>query len=161
VNEHPDLRRLDDLPEAGRLAALEHLRVCAACRRAAVADDPARVFALLAVRPIPEEVLDRVVAGVSAAVREGGRNSNLPFWPRRTKVVSAWAAAAALAAILLLPLAGRAPWPGQGGEEAVLAPAAVSRGGAEIVSSPGATQVVNLTVGDTQLVMIFDPRLEL
>jgi len=43
----------------------------------------------------------------------------------------------------------------------VAAQAAPAHADVELLSSPGEGRVVDLTVGDTQVVMIFDPRLEL
>ncbi|MBZ5640614.1 MAG: hypothetical protein LAO51_17900 [Acidobacteriia bacterium] len=160
MSGHPDLPRLDYLPEADRREVLRHLHVCAACRRQAIADDPSRVFALLAAREVPRGVLERVSSGVAEAVRRG-ETASTHLRPRRLRATAAWAAAAALAAALLLPLAGDFARPGPKGVAAVLAPAAVPRAGAEVVSPPGQAQVVNLTVGETQLVMIFDPRIDL
>jgi hypothetical protein len=160
MNGHPNLLRLDEVTEAGRREALEHVRGCAACRRAVVAGDPTRVFTLLAVRPVPRDVLDRVSIGVAAAVRGGGSvPSRLPS-ARRTRIAAAWAAAA-LAVVLLLPLGGGSPGSVPKGETAVLAPPEIPRAGVEVVSPPGQPQVVDLTVGETQLVMIFDPRIDL
>jgi hypothetical protein len=160
VTGHPDPLRIDVLPEAERREALEHLRRCEACRRAAMAGDPTRLFSLLAARPLPRNVLDRVATGVSAAVR-GGEFVPVHLPSPRVRMVSAWAAAALLAAALLLPMAGGERRPGHEDATAVLAPAALPRAGVQVVSSPGVSQVVDLTVGETQLVMIFDPGLDL
>jgi len=160
VNGHPDPLGIDDLDEGERREALEHLGRCEACRKEALAGDASRLFALLAARPVQLDVLDQVSAGVAAAIR--GES----FAPRRVRssrfrTASAWAAAATLAAALLVPLAGRLQQPGRDRAAAAPAAAPVPRAGVQLVASPGPIQTVDLTVGETQLVMIFDPRLEL
>ncbi len=159
MSGHPDLRSIDGLDGAARREALEHAGGCAACRRAILADDPTQLFALLSTRPLPQDLLDDVSAGVAAAMRgEASLPRRAPT--ARVRTASAWAAAAVLAAALLVPLAGRiasrAPE-----AEAVLATAPPPRAGVQVIESPSAIQAVDLTVGETQLVMIFDPRLEL
>jgi hypothetical protein len=157
---HPDLLGIDALAEPERRETLEHLRGCETCRTALAEGDPARLFALLASRPMPQSVLDRVSAGVAAAVRnEVPVSLRLPW--RRARAASAWAAAAALASALLFPIIGGSPPSGPESAAVVLTPAAVPRAGVQVVSSPGVSQVVDLTVGETQLVMIFDSRLDL
>ncbi len=160
MNGHPDPLGLDALEEGERREAIEHLGRCEACRKKALAGDASRLFALLAASPVPRDILDRVSSGVAAAIRgEAPVPRRAPSY--RVRTASAWAAAAVLAAAILLPLAGR---PGQPGpERASAAPSReqVPRAGVQLVASPGAIQTVDLTVGETQLVMIFDPRLEL
>ena len=158
--ERPHSPLLDGLADAEREHALEHLGECEACQRETAAGDPTRLFALLATRPVPQAILDEVSGRVAAAVRgEEAVRVRLPS--PRLRTASAWAAAAALAAALLLPLAGG---PGRTAPEdpaVAFAPAATPRAGVQVVSSPGVSQVVDLTVGETQLVMIFDPGLDL
>jgi hypothetical protein len=162
VSAHPDLRRLDDLPESERKTALAHLGVCSACRRAAVAEDPTRVFSILAARQVPEEVLERVSRGVAAVLRGDPGAPSLAFRPRRARIVSAWAAAAALAAALLLPLASRSPLPeGRDNGTASLARAPMPRPEPSGAPRTGEPEMVNLAVGDTEIMMIFDPRIDL
>lgn len=157
---HPDSRALDALSGSERLAALEHLGECAACRREVAAEDPTRLFALLATRAVPAQALDRVSSGVAVAIREGRAPTFRPS-PRRLLAASAWAAAAALAAALLVPSGGGAGRTVVAGDVAALVPRKATRAGIEVVASPGVPQVVDLTVGETQIVMIFDPRIEL
>jgi anti-sigma factor RsiW len=160
VNGHPDPHGIAELEEGKRREALEHLGGCEACRKEAVAGDASRLFALLAARPVPLEILDQVSGGVAAAIR-GETSVPRPLPSSRFRTASAWAAAAVLAAALLLPLAGRLGQPGPERAAAAPAGASVPRAGVQLVASPGAIQTVDLTVGETQIVMIFDPRLEL
>jgi ferric-dicitrate binding protein FerR (iron transport regulator) len=155
---HPRLG--DGLAGAEREEAIEHLRRCEACRTEAASEDPARIFALLAARPIPQEILEQVSTRVAAAVR-GAEALRPPVPSRRLRMASAWAAAAALAVALLLPLGGGTGRPSSDDTAAIFAPAASPRAGVQVVSSPGVSQVVDLTVGETQLVMIFDAGLDL
>ncbi len=157
---HPDPREFDALSGSERLAALEHLGECAACRRELAAEDPTRLFALLAARAVPPRALDLVFSAVAGAIREGRAPAFRPR-SRRLLAASAWAAAAALAAALLVPSGGGAGRTAVSGDVAALVPRTASRAGVEVVASPGVPQVVDLTVGETQIVMIFDPRIEL
>jgi hypothetical protein len=128
---------------------LEHVRSCAACRRGFVGDDPSKLFALLALRPIPGKTLERVSSGVTAALDGAERG---PGEGRR--MVAGLAAAIVLAALLGGALRGPLS-PGSEGETAG------ERSHVAVLSPAGAAPVVDLTVGDTQVVMIFDERLEI
>jgi hypothetical protein len=157
---HPDLSRWDASAGAEREALLSHLRECGACRSAWIAREPSRVFALLAAAPVPAAVLD----GVSRSVRQAiGHPASYP----RAVPRLALPGGAACAAALLLSLA--AGWllsmPGGGRPVLAEAPALSQPRGphadVELLSSPGDARLVDLTVGDTQVVMIFDEGLEL
>jgi hypothetical protein len=134
---------------------LAHLRVCGACRAKWLREDPTRVFALLASAPVPEPVLRSVSRQVSAAIDRPVRRSE-PVAPIAFPGVAAAAAALILALatgwLALAPSNLSRPVAGQ---------AAPPHADVELISSPGEGRVVDLTVGDTQVVMIFDPRLEL
>ena len=113
-------------------------------------DDPTAIFAALRDIEIPEELLASVSARVSA---ELDREAQHRTWFRPAV---AWAAAAALAFGLLVSGALR---------QAPTAPmkpiAEAPRAGIEALRTPGPAQVLDLTVGDTQVVMIFDAELSL
>lgn len=120
-------------------------------------DDPTAIFARLRDVEIPPELLASVSQGVSAAL---DREVPRPTWIRPAV---AWAAAAALAIAVLVPAALR-PHPQAPPVVAVAAPAAAPvtpRAGIESLRTPGSAQVLDLTVGDTQVVMIFDAELKL
>lgn len=154
------LAGFDETHGAERTAVLEHVRACGRCREAFLGGDPSRLFALLALQAIPGDVLLAVSSGISqetsgpvstaASARTGRARS------------SAWAAAVLLAVTLgtfvFRPVSEptRSELASIGGG-ADRRPAA----GVELLSSPGAARVVDLTVGETQVVMIFDERLGL
>lgn len=110
--------------------------------------DPADIFARLREVEIPAALLEQVSAGVSAELDRERRSS----WMRPAL---AWAAAAALAVALLVPAALR-PHPA-----VPLAATEAPRAGIESLRTRGPAQVLDLTVGDTQVVMIFDAELSL
>ena len=157
---HPDPRRIERLEGSARREALDHLSRCEACRDEAFGHDPAALFALLAARPVPADALDSVSRVVSVAVR-GGREIPRPAPPARLRSASAWVAAALLAAALLAPLAGRLRTPERPAVAATAEGGKAPRAAVQPAAASETIQTVDLTVGDTQLVMIFDPRLEL
>ena len=144
---------------AARRQALAHAAECAACRAALLDEDPTRIFAFLSDAPIPESVLDEVMDAVRLGIVEQGP---APGWATQAlgwlRPAVAWAAAAGLAGVLLL-VAGSRVRPGAGAT-AGLAPAAVPAS-VELIGAPPSARVVDLTVGDTQVVMIFDEGLAL
>ncbi len=150
------LDRFDEASGAHRAVLLDHVLSCARCRAALVASDPSHLFALLALKPAPPDVLEDVSAAVAAEVRE-----DVPTRQARVRV-AAWAAALLLAMLAAKALFGplRAP---TGSKLPGLTPpeSAGVRAGVELLSSPGSARVVDLAVGDTQVVMIFDERLNL
>lgn len=134
-----------------RAELLEHARACARCRAELVAEDPSRLFSLLAMRRMPVRVLDALSRDVALAIRgEVATPASLPASSARRAL--AWAAVLLLAvasgSLLLLPPVG----PGR---------ALPGVSSVEVLSSPGAAKVVDFTVGETQLVMIFDEGIEL
>ena len=126
---------------------------------------PERLFALLKLEPVPESILDRVSDGVAAGI---ARDERRP--PARRLV--AWGSIAA--SLLLAGVFGTYLWMGE--DEApppegavrtadpartVPGDAAVPASMIEVLDSPGKADVVQVTVGDTELVMIFDEALDL
>lgn len=170
-DRHLDRARLAEFAElagAERQTALGHLRRCAACRAGLAAVDPSHLFALLGAEPLPAAILDEVSAGVAAALRQrapaaSGRRRWLP--------VAAVAAGIALAALLSVALLERPGGPGgaEGLARRVDEPRApvgdalpVGLAAVELLSSAGGrAEVFDLTIGETQVVMIFDEGLEL
>ena len=116
-------------------------------------DDPTAIFARLRDIEIPADLLEAVSSDVTAALdREVPR--------RWIRPAAAWAAAAALAAALLVPAALQ-PRPVAPLAKAVPQAAEPARAGISSLRTPGPAQVLDLTVGGTQVVMIFDAELKL
>ncbi len=167
MSSHPGperFERFDSLDAPARLELLRHVRGCTDCRRRLIADDPSRVFALLAVEPLPDEALDRVSRGVSRSLDALER-------PGRRQ----WYAVASIAASLLLAgYLGLQLWgPGKARQLAPAELAEIERILDEheqkhtplrsivLLSTPGTARVVDLSLGDTRVVMIFDADLEI
>ena len=160
MSRHLDRREIDgfdQLEGPARKAAIEHARSCEACRSELASGDPSRLFSLLPALPVPVEILDQVSAGVAAQLRA-----------RRAR--RRWAAGAVAAALVLAGLLGvylhRTPFADPAPGAVVTAPpvfvtSEAPRAEVELLSSPGTAQVFDLTMGDTQVVMILDERLEL
>ena len=73
MSRHPDLEPLladDDrsIEAADRDALLRHVRECRGCRARVAAEDPLRLFALLALDEVPADKLERLDAGLAAAL---------------------------------------------------------------------------------------------
>lgn len=139
-----------------RAAALRHVATCGACRASIAREAPEFLFALLSLEPESPEILDAVSEGVSRRLGdprpswvEALRDRGLP------PVVARLAVAAAVAACGLLFLRGPVP------EGTQPVPAAPERAGVTLVEPAPDAQVIDLTVGGTQVVMIFDPELTL
>jgi anti-sigma factor RsiW len=155
VSLHVDPIALTSSSGRERRAMLEHLRDCAACREAAAAHDPTILFGLLALNPVPAPLLDTLSRDV--ARRAGSDRS--PYgalvgsasWPRR---------AAAAAVLMLTLLSGYATLRER---PAAKAPVALSsrRADVDVESGRGVSQVIDLTVGETQIVMVYNGDLNL
>ena len=155
MSAHVDRIRLADATGADRHAMLAHLSSCPDCRRAAAAHDPSLLFGLLTLRPLPPALLDDVSRSVARRVGNDrpafGALAEAAAWPRR-------AAAAAVFALTLLSgyLTLR---------ERYVAPAPLAsssqRADVEVDSGRGVSQVIDLTVGDTQIVMVYNGELKL
>jgi len=170
MTPHPDairFQRLDELPAEERATLLEHARECAECRRRMAGDDPARLFALLALETPPAQALDRLSANLNRSL-----DGMAPRRSARTWFRSAASIAAALAlAGFLGSYTLRQPEPrltvaadlGSTAEAATVAAyeAKTPPECVELISSPGEAQVMELAIGDTQVVMIFDEALDI
>jgi hypothetical protein len=165
MSGHPEPVVWDSASAAEREAWVTHVDACAECRARWLADDPSLMFALLAREPIPDAVLDAVSDTVAAEIRHDEKR------PAANRF-RAWPVAAALAAAALLLVAILVPWSGPGTESRDVGPvvelpiddAAVPASlglGVEVLSTPGRAQVVDLTVGEMQVVMIFDEEVDL
>jgi len=164
---HPDLRSfLDDaeLPAVERSGLLEHLQSCPLCRAEVAATDPTRLFTLLGDPPVPAELLERVSTGAAAAIAV----------ERQRRTIRPWAMGAVAASLLVAGLFGAylsnrpgveppAPLPVKSvlSEPKTAADASLPAGMIEVLESPGDADVVEMSVGDVQVVMIFDEALEI
>jgi hypothetical protein len=170
MTPHPDavrFQRFDNLPADERTALLGHVRECADCRRRLAGGDPSRLFALLALETPPAAALNRLSAGLN---RELDRVARSRSGPGRLRSAASIAAALVLAAFLG-SYALRQSAPGRAvaadvrpsGDAATLAAyeAPAPAEGVELLSTPGQAQVMELAIGDTQVVMIFDEALDI
>ena len=148
MTPHVDPVRLETSSGEDRRSALSHAAGCRACRRAIAAHDPAMLFALLSEAPIPLHVLDAVSTGTARRLAEPARVSRMP----------AVAAAVAAVAIVSGGLLFRGELPSTTVPTAL---AVVPRAGVEVQGGGPVSQVVDFTVGDTQVVMVYNPELEL
>jgi hypothetical protein len=155
VSAHVDPAQLAAASGAARLTMLEHARACGACRRAIAQHDPSALFGLLALRPVPASVLDALASEIA---RRAGHDAS-PYgtlaepaaWPRR---------AAAAAVLALVVLCGYATLHDRPEGEARLAISS-QRADVEVDSGRGVSQVIDLTVGETQIVMVYNGDLKL
>ncbi len=163
MSEHPDPTRLgrEGLDPPERAALLAHVARCAACRGRLAAEDPSLLFSLLGLVAPPPDALERLSERVLAALPPGARGPRLG----RGRLVGALAAAIVLAAVLAGVLwRSGAPAP-RGGPAALGRPADVARpaavGFGVEIHAPESAQLIDLSLGDTQLILIFDEGLEL
>jgi hypothetical protein len=149
---HPEPSRLSRATGEERRALLEHFHRCRPCRSRLVELEGAEaLFALLALDEVPAWTLSAVSAGIA---------SDLSRPPRlRWGAASSWAASLLLGAALVAGFLARPPMPKP--DETFSTPARGLRAGVAVLSSPGEARVVDLTVGETQVVMIFDSGLDL
>jgi len=161
MNEHVDpggLRDLETLPEARRRELLAHAAGCAECHRRLAGENPANLFALLAVQPLPAGALERLSQRVDGEVSRRAATK---------RASGSWRAVASIAASLLLAVLfgtyvsqrdmGPIPARAAALELEALAPPR----GIELMSSPGQAEVVDIEVGGTRVVMIFDKELNI
>ncbi len=163
MTRHVECDRFLSGDREARAAATAHVLGCPSCRSAIAEEDPTRLFSLLAARALPEELLDEVSDAVASHVRR--ETAPIRFAAPRIKV-AAWFAAAVVVAVAMLVLTvprGPVKSPAQAPvkKEEAVAGRGVPRAGFELLSPQGDARVVDLTVGDTQVVMIFDKRLDL
>ena len=169
MHDHLEPRELidfDRLESTRREEALAHIEACADCRGRWLAEDPSRIFALLSLSPIPEVALDDLSARLGDAI-DSAPDSRRPR--PRLHAFTSIAASLLLAAAFLGYLSIRSTPPI--GTPTALAPVAVveriEQGeprpteGVEVISSPGAAQILELSVGETQVVMIFDEAMKI
>ncbi len=138
-----------------------------AARQRLAGDDPTRLFALLATRPVPDAVLDAVSREVAAGIRREGRRPGASRWLAWGGVAAGLLLAATLAVPLYRPLGPPATVVVDSGGGAWADPVTPQetlpgREGLQLTLAGDARpQVFDLAVGDVQVVMIFDEGLEL
>jgi hypothetical protein len=167
MSAHPDpalFERLDFLAADARSDLLGHAANCVSCRERLLAKDPSRLFALLAVAPLPGEALARLGSGLDA---ELDRIAPPRRGPRRLRAAASLAASLILAGFLGLYMV-LSPGPAPvlvavpANSSAMLASERrVPADGVQLLSSPGEAQVLELTIGETQVTMIFDEALDI
>jgi len=156
---HPDRRMLsgfDALDEVERGEVLSHVSSCESCRTIWSEADPSRLFAILGTQSLPLAPLDRLTARINEEL------DDLDAEPAATRRGSGWASLAA--SILLAALIGgyMISRPETRTDEVAAAAVDQGFGGSGIeVMTPADADVYDLMVGDTQIVMIFDERLDI
>ena len=161
MSSHVDPAALEAAHGAARREMLAHLVACAACRDAVASHDPALLFALVSLHPIPQDALDDVSREV--ARHTGSTVPSIRDWaatvlPRR---------AAAAAAVLLALLTGVVTMRPTGvpvlPTVATLPPASAPapRADVEVAPAEAVSQVVDLAFGDAQVVMVYNGDLDL
>ncbi len=172
---HPDAReyeRLDELTEVRRREVLLHAETCAACRESLTRHDPTAIFALLSLTPIPEFSLARLGREIDSAIDNAPPAQGFGW-----RVVASVAASLLLAVffgyqalqvepVRIAETADTVAGPPVGSEAAsrgILLPVLGSapERGLELISSPGEAEVVDFSLGDTHVVMIFDKALDI
>ncbi|ANM28654.1 hypothetical protein ABI59_02040 [Acidobacteria bacterium Mor1] len=160
MSEHLNRATLEGFDELGgeaRREAVEHLRDCAICRAELAAIDPTALFSLLSLQPVPEEILDQVSAGVRQEIAAEGQVERQP------KRWLGWAGVAAAALIVGVLAVRGVGTPGTDPVEPEVFPpvTVVEQQRLQLLDPGEGVEVVDLTVGDAQLVMVFDKGLEL
>lgn len=160
MSEHPDPARLRSPGSVReRKEILLHVRRCPTCTRRLAEEDPVGLFSLLALREFDGASLETVSRKVGSSIRQA-RPSLLEAWRERglPRFLPLAAAAAAAFAFLLL---GNLGSPVQRQESDVALHTSGERADVHVTETPGPAQVVDLTVGQTQVVMIFAAEIEL
>ncbi len=165
MNDHlqrHEIAGFDALVDDPRAAVLDHVRECAVCRAAWLAEDGSRVFALLARAPLPEDRLEQLSERVDA----GLDRLELGVPARR----GMFRLASIAASLLLAAALGAVLWNHEPPAKQVAAldaidvppPLEEEVAGIRLVASPGGeAQVLDLSIGGTQILMIFDESIEL
>jgi hypothetical protein len=148
------------LDRHARAAWFAHLDRCEACATSWDAEDPTRMFRVLQDEPLPTELLESVSDAVARAID----GDEIAERARHRRAWMATAAAAVLGAALGWT-AFRAPETGPpGASRIVLAidPEPIDvHAEVRLTSSSKGARIVDLTVGESQVVMIFDERMQL
>ena len=154
--EEPTIAGFEDLGPVARSEAVAHAADCAACRVRLLEADPTRAFALLADLEVPEARLARFDAELARELSALSSRATGPRWLRLASVAASIALAALILGLVGDRATDRSARPGVASSIGV-----APYGTVELLSSPGEAQVLDLRVGGTQVVMIFDEDLEL
>ncbi len=156
-----EIAGFDAMTEERRSVVLEHVAECPACRAAWLEEDGSRLFSLLSRAPVPEPRLEERSARVGSALDELAPAATGRLRFRIASIAASLLLAAVLGGVLWnheWP-DGRAATPGQIESLPVLNEEVA---GMQVVETPGEdSQVLNLNVGGTQIVMIFDESIDL
>ena len=162
MTAHPRIPVWDSVPKAERVKWIKHIDSCALCRNKWLDEEPSRVFCLLADSPIDETELEDLSSRVLEEI-EGDKRDHGSL-ARVTVVI----AASFLLAALTVPFMVTPGPIGPSVDDQVtstvpnsISPYQPAATEVEILATPGFSRVVDMTVGETKVVMIFDERLEI
>jgi hypothetical protein len=147
--------------ESGERAEhLRHAADCAACREKLLDGRSERIFMLLGSESPPADKLDRLAAEVERRIEGEG---SLHRFRQRMRALVPVAASIILAGLLgIYTTINRVQSPlGMAAAVEPYLEASAPSEGIELISSPGDAQVMEFTVGDTQILMIFDEALDI
>ena len=168
MTRHPEsslLERYEALTAGEREELLAHAESCPSCRQRLAEADPTRLFALLSRAPVGEQALERLGERLDRDLGRGdARRWGSPWFRAAASVAASLALAAVLGSFALRPPAGMpvASAPAAAPSGVVLAREGdPAPGGVQLISSPGEAQVMELSIGETQVVMIFDEALDI
>lgn len=152
----------DAFVDERRAQALDHLRACATCRAAWLAEDGSRVFSLLARAPISEDRLEQLSGRLDAALDE--------LQPRRAERRGMFRVASIAASLLLAAVLGAVLWNHEFPSATVVTVERIEAlaqpheevAGIQFVDMLGDdARVLDLIIGGTQILIVFDESIEL
>ncbi len=154
----------DGLSRRKRLALLDHVRRCPHCSAELAASEPAALFSLLALDTPSADELERLSARVDAEIAAEPQPAGSAT--RWMSVAASLILAGVFATYLwtrpaVLPETANLRQPLLDSLDLHAIPAADAAGSVEWVASPGTAQVMDLSVGEMQVVMIFDEAMDI
>jgi anti-sigma factor RsiW len=152
------LARFDNLSAQERQEVLAHTQGCADCRRRLAEADRSYLFAALGAEAIPSAALDRLSARINDEIDRLEEVSRPGRWPAWWSIAASLLLGAIIGGFLLVqpdaPAVRRSRLSDLPGPDEPIS-------AIEVLSSPSEAQVFDLTVGDTEIVMIFDEELDI
>jgi hypothetical protein len=142
-----------------RAERLRHVRECASCRKEQFGHRPDKIFSLLALDAPDAAALDRLTDSITIRIERESADRSRRLQLRMLLPVAA--------SIILAGFFGFYATMQQTETSLALAPlepfleAGAPTGGIELISTPGDAQVMEFTVGETQVVMIFDEAMDI